>query len=343
MAANYRTIITLLVISTFNLFRLDVYGLISPIRRTQNDKPLLTNCEEIRLISQVIDLYHHPLGIWMVSCTSKFQNLYPKKVLQEMGFNSGFDIGMIEGDLYSDEFNNFRVYIDQTELRNIRMKERCSNYVDRIGIDWTNDDNTGIGFLNTWQVEFKPEETKQIKITFSFIVKKPPDLFQANLKEPWYLELMTWIKHEYDKRSENDFKLPLNMGSFWALFVDSLTIRTYNSNELLIIEDRKERNYNPENITVYTFSEPVGFYVPQPVELPLLKEEDLKGRTETELDLLRNSFFAKYGRKFEIEWLKLYFQKQPWYYENPNYDNWYLTDLDIQNIKFIFQYEKSNN
>ena len=335
MINNYKTVLLFLI---FNLNWLDTYGLISPIKRNPNNKPLLTNCEDIRLVSQQIELYHHPLGIWKIYCTCEFQNLYPKKVLQEMAFNSGYDIGMNEGELYCDEFNNFRVFVDGEELKSINMKEQCLNYVDRIGIDWTNDDKTGIGFLNTWQVKFKPEETKQIKVSFNFIVKKPSLSYQPNLKEPWYIELMTWMKSEYNKRAENDFKLPLNMGSFWAMFVDSLTIKTYHSNEWLKFDDLSKIVYKPENIVIYTYSEPFGFFSPPAVELHPLTEEDLKDKTTTELNLLRNSFFAKYGRKFTVTLLQLYFQNQPWYYENPDYDNWYLTDLDIQNIKFIYQY-----
>ena len=337
MSKNYKIVLVLLII---NLSSINAYCLICPIRRDQNNSPLLTNCEEIRLVSQVINLYHHPLGIWIIRCISKFHNLYSKKILQEMAFNSGFDIKMIEDKLYCDEFNNFRIFIDGKELENIRMKERCPNYVDRIGIDWTINDNTGIGFLNTWQVEFKPEEIKKIEVTFNFIINKPPIVFKPHLNESWYVELMTWMRHEYSKQAENDFILPLNMGSFWALFLDSLIIQTYNSKEWFLIEDKSKIVYDPENVIIYTFSKPVGFFSPPAIELSYLTEKDLKNKTKTELNLLRNSFFAKYGRKFDVKWLKLYFKKQPWYYENPNYDNWYLTDFDIQNIKYIFQYEK---
>ena len=337
MFTYYKIVLILLIIklSAFN-----VYGLISPVRRGENNKPYLTNCKEIRLIKQVINLYHHPLGIWEVSCTFEFQNLYPKKIVQEMAFNSGYDIGMSDGEMYCDEFYNFKVAIDDKILKNIKMKEQCPNYVERIGIEWSNDNRTGIGFLNTWNIEFEPEETKHIKVSFSFIVKNPAIAFQADNKEPWYVELMAWTKSEYHKKAENDFVLPLNMGSFWTLYVDSLKINTYYSDRWLLTEDRDKVVYKPEHVVEYTYCDPFGFFSPPDVELQDLTAEDLKGKTKTELILLRNSFFAKYGRKFDVDWLRLYFNKQSWYYENPHYDNWYLNDFDIQNIKFIHQFEK---
>ena len=332
-----RIFILFLIIS---ITPLNVYSLISPIRRDQNNNPLLTNCKNIQLLSQTINLYHHPLGIWLIRCTSKFKNLYPQKILQEMAFNSGYDIGTNEGELYCDEFNNFKVFIDEKEIKNIKMKERCLNYVDRIGIDWTHDDDTGIGFVNTWYVEFNPEETKQIDITFSFAINRLPNIYKPHINESWYTELITWMKLEYSKKAQNDFLLPLNMGSFWALYLDTLTIKTHYSKEWLLVEDQAKITYNPENVVVYTYSEPIGFYSPPATELHSLTVDDLRDKTLTELKLLRNSFFAKYGREFDVSWLRLYFQNQPWYSENQNYDNWYLTDFDVQNIKFISQYEK---
>ena len=340
MVTKFKTFVISLFILTSLLFYFNAYGVISPIRRNQNNEPLLTNCNEIHLIAQNIDLYHHPLGIWLVECTSKFQNLYPKKVNQEMGFSSGYDIGMLEGELYCDEFQNFRVHVNGDEVKTINLKESCPNFVERIGIEWSFDDNTGIGFINTWLVEFEPEEIKQIKVSFSFVVKKPPIVIKPDFREAWYDEMMTWMKQQYSQRPEHDFKLLLNMGSFWALPVDSLTIRSYNSNEWLTIEDETKRNYKPEDILTYSYSKPVGFFSPSVLELNDLTKEDLKEKSSTELKLLRNSFFGKYGRKFDTDWLKLYFKKQPWYYENPDYDNWYLTDFDIKNMKFIFEYEK---
>jgi len=331
---SFFIVVMIITLSSYN-----VYGLISPVQRDENQNPALTNCEDIRLVSQKITLYHHPLGIWQITCCSDFVNLYPKPVSLEMGFNSGYDIGMIEGELYCDEFKNFNVLINGEKYHRVKLKETCPNYVERIGMFWTNDDRSGIGYLNTWQVDFRPEEKKQITVTYNFIVTKPGIKYDPQNKEQWYSEQMSWVKHEYNKKAENDFILPLNMGSFWAISVDSVILKTYFSKEWLQIEDQEHLVYEPQHVVIYTYCEPVGFYSPPPNELIPLSEDDLKNKTSTELVLLRNSFFAKYGRQFSIDWLKLFFKKQPWYYQNPDYDNWYLTDFDIANIKFIHNYE----
>jgi hypothetical protein len=57
--------------------------------------------------------------------------------------------------------------------------------------------------------------------------------------------------------------------------------------------------------------------------------------------LLRNSFYAKYGKKFKNNLIKKYFDNQPWYCENPDYHNWYLIQWDIDNIRLIREFEKS--
>jgi len=319
----------------------DLYGLISPIKRDTKNQPSLTNCDDITLVSQKIDFYHHPLGIWYVNCTSKFQNLYPKRVIQEMAFNSGNDITIFDSKLHCDEFFNFMVHVNGKKLTHVKMKEVCENYVERIGMEWTNNDKSGIGFLNTWEVNFEPEETVEVKVQFCFIAKMPPIEFHPDLKESWYIEATDWLKNEYLSHPENNFKFPLNMGSFWTMSIDTLLIRTYYSKNWFLIESEPNRQYDPKNIILYTHSEPIGFFTPPAVELTTIAGEELKDMSPTELKILRNSFFAKYGRIFDAKWLKLYFKKQIWYQENPHYDNWYLTDLDVQNMKRVYQFEQS--
>jgi len=318
----------------------NVYALISPVRRNRYDRPILINSNDIQLLKQRIDLYHHPLGIWIVHCHNVLKNLYPREVTQEIAFNSGFDIEVVETELLSSEFNNFQVYVNGQEVHELKMKERCTNYVDRIGIEWSNDDRTGIGFVNTWKVEFGPEEVKEIDISFNFIVKKPPVIYDAGVNENWYNELMSWMKLEYSKRAENDFVLPLNMGSFWALSVDTLLIRHHYSDNWLMIENPDSIEYQPEQTVTHTHTEPIDLYSPPPVELGSIEESELSSKSKTELQLMRHAFFAKYGRGFENKWLKLFFENQSWYRQDSTYDNWYLTEFDITNMKKIFEYEQ---
>ena len=327
-------IIFLLILSN------EATALVSPVRRNKFNKPLLTNCEEVKLISQKTDLYHHPLGIWIVKSRSILQNLYAKEISMEVGFISGFDVELIESEMISNEFKNFDVKINGHQIEEISRKECCPNFQDRIGMTWTSDDGTASGFLDTWSLNFKPEEKVTIDISFSFVVKKPPVNFNADNNEQWYNELMTWMRMEHAKREENEFVLPLNMGSFWALSVDTLIVRTYVSNEWLTIESEDEIANSSIDIYEQYYTEPIDLFSPKPVELHLIKREDMEEMSDLELIVLRHSFYAKYGRVFDTEWLDLYFAEQPWYYKNPDYHNWFLSDFDIENLRKVYNYEQ---
>ncbi len=315
------------------------YSLVGPIRLSENGNVLFVSSEEIKLVTEDIELYHHPLGIWLVEYRAQLQNTQSREVAQMVGFPAGYDLRLIEGDLYCDRFEKFRVMVNDRELSRIEFMRRCSNYVKSTGTRWSTDEAGGIGFLNTWEVKFKPEETKWITVTFSFMVKKAPAIYQPNNRETWYVDLMNWLREDYSARQENQFALPISIGSFWLFYPDSIVIRTYAARDWLRIVAKEDRIYAPEYIKRFEFGEPVGFYSPPEIPLESITLEQLQPMSPKELTVLRNSFFAKYGRKFDVEWLRKYFQNQPWYDENPGYHNWYLTPWDLENIKFIYQYE----
>lgn len=318
----------------------NAFALIGPIRILPSGSVLLISNEEIKMIQETIELYHHPLGIWLVECDVQLQNLKSQEVSVPVGFPSGFDIRLMEGDIYCDRFENFQVFENNKTISDIKFMQKCANYVETTGTQWSLDDGSGIGFLNTWVIKFNPDEKKRIKVTFHFIVKKPPVEFNPTIKATWYSDLMNWMREDYSNREENRFALPINIGSFWAFYPDSLTIRSYIASNWFEIVSAADRSYQQENCKQYEFSEPVGFYAPPAVALDSLAVEQLEKLSTTKLIILRNSFFAKYGRKFEVSWLKKYFDAQPWYEENPNYHNWYLMQWDLDQIKKVYQIEK---
>ena len=63
---------------------------------------------------------------------------------------------------------------------------------------------------------------------------------------------------------------------------------------------------------------------------------------KTELKLLRNTIFAKYGRSFKSYMLKTWFAKKSWYKVNPNYSDKVLTNTDKKNITIFLNLEKKN-
>ncbi|MBD2577560.1 YARHG domain-containing protein [Oscillatoria sp. FACHB-1406] len=75
-------------------------------------------------------------------------------------------------------------------------------------------------------------------------------------------------------------------------------------------------------------------------------DADLIGKTAFELDIMRNSIFARYGRKFDSPELQAYFNNQAWYkgrYEAATFPDSLLSKLEMQNANYILSYQDKNN
>jgi serine/threonine protein kinase len=79
----------------------------------------------------------------------------------------------------------------------------------------------------------------------------------------------------------------------------------------------------------------------------LVNSGDLASKTALELDIMRNSIFARHGRKFNTPGLQDYFNKQSWYrpqYSPDEFDKLkILSSIESQNVSYILQYQKQNN
>jgi hypothetical protein len=338
MTQGLKWIVVFVAVFGFNFQ--NSYCLVGPVRVLPSGNVLLVPNDEIKLSEQHFELYHHPLGIWLVEYRALLKNLRSYEITLPVGFPAGFDVRQIENELYCDRFDNFKVYENDRSFTEVNYMIQCSNYVETTGTQWGVEDGTGIGFVNTWQLSFKPDEAKWLKVTFSLVVKKIPFMYNPDMSEPWYLDLVNWVKHDYSTRAENSFQLPLSIGSFWAFYPDSVLIRTYIADNWLKIIGKSERKYDKELIQRHEFSEPIGFFSPQELNSDTLSVDQMQNMTPTELILLKNTFLAKYGKKFENRLLKKYFEAQPWYSENPGFHNWYLTEWDVENVKRINEYEK---
>lgn len=65
---------------------------------------------------------------------------------------------------------------------------------------------------------------------------------------------------------------------------------------------------------------------------------DLEGKTLRELDLMRNTIFARAGHPFRKKWLRDYFTQQPWYKPVKEQDEKKVSALDQKNANFIAKY-----
>jgi serine/threonine protein kinase len=71
-------------------------------------------------------------------------------------------------------------------------------------------------------------------------------------------------------------------------------------------------------------------------------DSDLSGKSDLELDVMRNEVFARYGRRFKIPELQSYFNKQPWYqprYEPDQFPEDLLTPIESQNVQYIRDFQ----
>jgi hypothetical protein len=66
-----------------------------------------------------------------------------------------------------------------------------------------------------------------------------------------------------------------------------------------------------------------------------LAEADLAEMSRRDLRLLRNLVYARHGRPFTSDILRMYFENMPWYTADPAYTEARLTEADRRNIQLI--------
>jgi len=71
-----------------------------------------------------------------------------------------------------------------------------------------------------------------------------------------------------------------------------------------------------------------------------LSYSDLSGKSAGELDIIRNSIYAKYGRRFARSDLQAYFNRQDWYSPNSGFHDGMLTPTERRNAALILQYQR---
>ncbi|MBN3894579.1 MAG: YARHG domain-containing protein [Nostoc sp. NOS(2021)] len=74
----------------------------------------------------------------------------------------------------------------------------------------------------------------------------------------------------------------------------------------------------------------------------LVTDTDLDRKDGFELDIMRNSIFARHGRRFDTPELQDYFNKQPWYrpiYSPKAFPPKLLSKLEQQNVDYISKYQ----
>ncbi|MBW4625861.1 MAG: YARHG domain-containing protein [Brasilonema octagenarum HA4186-MV1] len=78
----------------------------------------------------------------------------------------------------------------------------------------------------------------------------------------------------------------------------------------------------------------------------IVTDADLEGKSGFELDVMRNSIFARHGRRFDTTGLQQYFDKQPWYrplYSPKDFPTSLLSSTEQWNVQYIAQYQDRYN
>lgn len=74
----------------------------------------------------------------------------------------------------------------------------------------------------------------------------------------------------------------------------------------------------------------------------LVTDSDLDAKDGFELDIMRNSIFARHGRRFDTPGLQKYFDSQPWYrprYSPKEFPANLLSEIERQNVEYIAKYQ----
>jgi serine/threonine-protein kinase len=75
-------------------------------------------------------------------------------------------------------------------------------------------------------------------------------------------------------------------------------------------------------------------------------DADLDNMDGYTLDVMRNSIFARHGRRFVNPGLQQYFDKQSWYipkYSPQEFPSNLLSDLERRNVEYISEYQNRTN
>ncbi|KAF3884012.1 MULTISPECIES: protein kinase domain-containing protein [Nostocales] len=75
-------------------------------------------------------------------------------------------------------------------------------------------------------------------------------------------------------------------------------------------------------------------------------DTDLDGKDGFELDIMRNTIFARHGRRFQTAGLQKYFDGKPWYrpkYSPDNFPNELLSNVERWNVDYINKYQDRYN
>lgn len=112
------------------------------------------------------------------------------------------------------------------------------------------------------------------------------------------------------------------------------------------IEEPTDKPVQPTEPPTEPTTPPVNnYYILPDSSARLLTLDDISGLSLAELELARNEIYARHGRRFVTDYIQEYFNSQQWYsgtIDPDDFDYGVLSDIEVANVWFIYDYEHLN-
>lgn len=312
--------------------------------------PIPISQPDIKMVKEVIIITGKNLnnsewdGSWHFSCDFQFKNTLNKALKVSMGFpfpiNNGMsEIALPQGQKTSEGkalVYDFQVRVNDTPVSSHREKiapneEKNLNYEDAYLWDTTFPSLATVNIHHDYVTGATYDVMGYHWVSY---VLKTGALWHENTIGHTQLEVIpntpTRLCSEINPKEE--YLQPTPAG-------------------IKIVGDGKNRKYvwdlahfQPKSDLLLCLYTPIS-YVRHTMIYPALNSEHparaLAKLSTKELQILRNTIYAQYGRQFNSPDLQSYFKKQWWYEPNPDYSDSQLTEEDKKLLSLINQVHKA--
>jgi YARHG domain len=291
-----------------------------------------------------------------VTATFTFENVTDIQVAIKMGFpfRKGDDpMNPITFEFAYEKNIKFIVKINKSDVP-----------VTKMAVDDAYRQKTGekYDFMYTWRIAFQPKEKKVVECSYNVqwgndrhlygsftYIAKTGALWKSTLD---YADFFI----EFDESTYGDFKsgdyafkisppgYKLNRGVLewhfknWKPNVDfTVTYDQISGDENLAMARKTAALFQSKK----KYDGDRRFYTIEDIEGPNAPLDEFYGRFYVKA--LRNEIYARHGRIFKSENLRIVFENQKWYKPDPNFKESMLNEYEKANVNFILSYEKKRS
>ncbi|WP_083695902.1 YARHG domain-containing protein [[Flexibacter] sp. ATCC 35103] len=277
------------------------------------------------------------LSIFLFSCNSK-----EKKTVKNSSENLAKEI---RTDLYGSYVGNFTV------LERDTTRPEKENYINKINIVIKKITATKVTGQSVVAGNSRPL-SGQMTVdgnTIHFILKEPGDdkndgVFDFEIKNDSLL-VGTWTannsKKEVTKRKLELTKKEFKYDSSVMLPEEGMYVDYVNPKEEQVTEESDDPEIKDNATymeTVYREASESIFKINSSTQK--LKESDVKNLKKIDLEILRNTIFARHGLTFKTKTVRQFFDDVEWYIPVSENVNSELTSVEKENVVLLKRFEK---